>query len=193
MDLTSTYAAMVRAALRAHLAGAPVSAVERIATRAATVQATREGRDASRATVSGSILDVACDGAALYAHGRDGAKALATRANAAIRANGTATRYALDPKLAGALVSLKMRVRARSGAPTVRDTPGPIAPDAIAGRMEAARAVACRDIGLAVQTFTCGRNGAVKGAARDKIRAILHTWQGDATVLAAARAAGWRV
>lgn len=149
----------------------------------------------------GDLTDRALDAAdrtfratlALATGERTAKPATAASVTRAIRASDRSVRYADRPEVTGALVTLKMRVKpgARSiggacHAPTV-------ATDGAAGRMEAARAVAARDLTDAIRAFRTGRNGAAKDAARGKIRAILHTWEGDASIVAVATDAGWKV
>lgn len=108
------------------------------------------------------------------------------------RAVAPATHYADRKEVSGALVKLEMRVR-RQGSSAPRDTPGPMAPDMCAGAMEAARGSACRDLREAIASFRSGKNGAAKDAAKGKIRAILHTFEGDSIVTSYAVECGWKV
>lgn len=103
-----------------------------------------------------------------------------------------AMRYADRRDVTGALVKLQMRVKA-PGRSVPSDRPVALAPDAMASRMEQARGLACRDLHDAVHSFRSARNGAQKDAAKSKIRAILDTYEGDATIRAAAIDAGWKL
>lgn len=112
----------------------------------------------------------------------------------AIRADGApSVRYADRPEVTGGLVTLKMRVKPGARSPGNTLHAPTVATDGAAGRMEQARAVAARDLTDAIRSFRTGRNGAAKDAARGKIRAILHTWEGDAAIVAVATDAGWKV
>lgn len=102
-------------------------------------------------------------------------------------------RYADRPEVTGALVRPMMRVRTALRSPPSGAAPGPIAPDAMASRMEQVRGIACLDLHDAIRTFRTARNGAQKNAAKSKIRAILDTYEGDASIRDAAISAGWKL
>lgn len=119
--------------------------------------------------------------------------ATAAKLTREIRNGDRAVAYADRQEVTGALHSSRMRVKARSGASATHDRPASYPTDACAARLDSARTVAARDLEHAIHAFRSGRNGAAKDAARGKIRAILHTWDGDSVIRETAIAAKWRL
>lgn len=107
---------------------------------------------------------------------------------------GPAAHYALDPKVTGSLVSLKMRVkRSKHQGPTPGNTAPRKATDVIACRMIDARSRAVRDIEQAINGLDAAPNAHARKRLVSRVRGMLHTWAADPAVIEAARLCGWHV
>ena len=118
--------------------------------------------------------------------------ATAARLTREIRQGDRAVAFADRSDQTGALHSLKMRVKKCANV-NVADRPASYPADMCAARIDSARTATVRELESAIRAFRSGRNGAAKDAARGKIRAILHTWDGDCVIRDTAVNAGWRL
>jgi hypothetical protein len=143
--------------------------------------------------LSGAALLSAAAKAVEHFHKHDHKPATATTVTRYLKSDdGPAARYALDPKVTGALVSLKMRVkRNKHQGPTPGNSAPRKATDVIACRMIDARSRAVRDIEQAINGLDAAPNAHARKRGVSRVRAMLHTWAADPAVVEAARLCGW--
>lgn len=190
LDIPDMVRPIAIAAIVDTLAAAPSASVERIAARADRLDTAR-GTHTTGDTVERAAASIMRG----EQHGHDGAPATAARVDRAIRESNSASRYALDPSVSGALYAPTMRVKAKSGAGIVADRPASYSPDACAARLDSARAVAIREIERAIASWKAskGRDKIAAAKHAKRIAGMLHTWEHDAIVTESARTAGWRI